>query len=127
MSLLTTSQRIASALDEANTQILSYLQTQAREVHRLGNTPGLEQEIMDALGTKAVAALTAYGVASAATTLLDALNQGHTQEVLAILQSVIPQLASLGIAPSVPPLDLSRHQPRPDGTVYVAPAPDPET
>jgi anti-sigma factor RsiW len=121
MPLLTNAQKTAARLDEMNEQVASHLEAIGKEAFTLANTPGQEQEIMDALGTQATSALAGFGVLQLASLLFAAIGKGKTDEVLQILQSLAPSLADLKVVSPVPAANLEIFQPQPDGTVAYAP------
>lgn len=103
MSLLptTTAQSIASQIDAINIEATSYERAQLARVWALATTPGEEQNILDAFGVNAVAALTAYAARYQA-------------------------LVAISAAEGVTPPDFERFTPQPDGTVIYVDPPEPE-
>lgn len=102
MSLLPQPTAIAAEIDGIHRETISFLRAQARRSYDLANTAGMQQEVMNALGDKATAAV---GVYAAIYQLLTTL--GHNEGL------------------SAP--DLTVFQPQQDGTVlYVAPPPPPQ-
>ena len=97
MSLLPKAILRAAAIDEINSQTISFLQAQAQRAYDLVNADGDQQATLDALGSNAVEAITVYATIHGA-------------------------LASIGKVGSLPTPDYSIYVPNPDGTVtYVAP------
>lgn len=90
----------ADRINEIQASLARFVESQLVEIYALANTEGQQQAILDTFGSKAVAALTAYGALHAA-------------------------LAVLAPTNFVTPPNLAIFQPQPDGTViYSAPAPD---
>ena len=102
MSLIPLSHIIAAKIEEANSQTIGFLRSQATNTFALANTQGQQQAIMDAFGANAVSALTTYS-------------------------TIYGALVALGKADGLAAPDLNIFQPQPDGTlIYVAPEPPAE-
>ncbi len=100
MSLLSQEIIIASEIDGINRESVSFLRAQAKRAYDLANTEGLQQQIMDALGTNAATALQSY----------------------AAIHGV---LSALGAAEGIPEPDFEKWTVNNDGTViFNAPIPE---
>lgn len=97
-----TPHQIAAEIAQINNETVSFLRAQAKRAYALVNTPGQQQEILDAfpaIGLVPAQAVAAYAAFQAA-------------------------LAAVGAADGIPAPDLTIFQPQLDGSVlYVAPPP----
>lgn len=62
MNLLpkTPAQQIAEQIDQSQAELIRHIESQLKAFHAKINTAGLQQEILDAFGNKAVEAVTKY-------------------------------------------------------------------
>ena len=56
----TEAQKIAERIDASQVELINHIESQLRSFHAAVNTEGKQQEILDAFGTNAVAALSKY-------------------------------------------------------------------
>lgn len=95
-----TPHQIAAEVAQINQETVSFLRSQARRAFALANTPGQQQEILDAFP--------ALGL--------------HAANALATYAAFHGALAVIGRDDAVPVPDFETFQPQADGTVlYVAP------
>lgn len=88
----TNAQRIAEEIDAAQQELLNHVEAMLSTIYSKVNTAGEQQAILDAFGSNAASAISAYA---------------------AMFQAV----AAINPATSVPVPDLAMFQPQPDGTV----------
>lgn len=88
----TTAQRIADEIDAAQQELLNHVQATLSTIYAKVTTAGEQQAILDAFGTNAASAISAY---------------------VAMYQAI----AAINPATSVPAPDLATFQPQLDGTV----------
>lgn len=95
---LTNPQRIAHEIDSAQQELLNHVQATLSTIYAKVNTAGEQQAILDAFGSNAASAISAY---------------------VAMYQAI----AAINPATSVPAPDLATFQPQPDGSVlFVSPS-----
>lgn len=95
----TNAQRIADEIDSAQQELLAHVEATLTTIYAKVNTAGEQQAILDAFGSNAASAITAY---------------------VAMFQAV----AAINPSTSVPVPDLAMFQPQPDGTVnFSSPSP----
>lgn len=96
---LTNPQRIAHEIDAAQQELLAHVEATLSTIYSKVNTSGEQQAILDAFGTNAASAISAYA---------------------AMFQAV----ATINPSTSVPVPDLTIFQPQPDGSVnFSTPSP----
>ena len=96
---LTNPQRIAHEIDAAQQELLAHVEAMLSTIYSKVNTAGEQQAILDAFGTNAASAISAYA---------------------AMFQAV----AAINPSTSVPIPDLTIFQPQPDGSVnFSTPSP----
>lgn len=93
---LTNPQRIAHEIDAAQQELLAHVEATLSTIYAKVNTSGEQQAILDAFGTNAASAISAYA---------------------AMFQAV----ATINPSTSVPAPDLAMFQPQADGTVNFSP------
>lgn len=101
MPLITPQLGAAALIDSINIEVASYLRAQLQRCYDLLWHTGNPQEVLDALGSNATAALSRY----------------------AALYSALQAISEAGTLPNP---DLTIYQPQPDGTVIYCPPPAPE-
>jgi len=97
---LTNPQRIAHEIDASQQELLNHVQATLSTIYAKVNTAGEQQAILDAFGTNAASAISAY---------------------VAMYQAI----AAINPATSVPAPDLATFQPQADGSVIYAAQPSP--
>ena len=89
--------RAAAEIEQVTADTISFVEARLKHLHQLASDPS----VLEAFGTNAVAALTAYSAFLAA---LSVVNPNHT----------------------APAFDLAIYRPQPDGSIiYVSPAAEP--
>lgn len=96
---LTNPQRIAHEIDASQQELLNHVQATLSTIYAKVNTVGEQQAILDAFGTNAASAISAY---------------------VAMYQAI----AAINPATSVPAPDLATFQPQADGSVIYAAQPE---
>lgn len=96
MSLIPQSTAIAAEIDAINRETVNFLRSQSKRAYTLANTPNMQQDVMDALGTNAASALQSYALIHAA-------------------------LVSLNADSGIEPPDFTKWQVNQDGTVTFIP------
>lgn len=124
---ITPAQEIAHSLDADQNELDHRVITKLSDFFSRANTAGLEQAILDEMGTGAVNAVTAYAAYHFATGFAN--STATPAEKIALMTGLQQLVATLAfpLSASAPAPNFAAFVPQVDGTVvFVAPTPPPE-